>query len=73
MATTLQQAGLDSVTLDNNTTANLILRLCVKSSYFIIPRGKDGSKGLCDEQPSLLEDGDLNLIIMMLEDIRQRN
>lgn len=70
MATTLQQAGLDSVTLGNITTAILILRLCVKSSYFIIPRGKDGSNGLRDEQPLLVEDGDLNLIIMTLEDIR---
>lgn len=71
MGTTLQQANLDSVTLDNITTVNVILRLCVKSSYFIIPRGKDGSNDLRDEQPLLVEDGDL--IIMMLEDIRLRN
>lgn len=72
LATSLQQAGLDCETLDNITTVNVILRLCVKSSS-IIPSGKDGSNDLRDEQPLLVEDGDLNLIIMMLEDIRLRN
>lgn len=46
---------------------------CVKSCYFIIPRGKNGSNDLRDEQPLLVEDGDLNLIAMMLEDIRLLN
>lgn len=51
----------------------MIQRQCVKSSYFLIPCGKDGSNDLRDEQPLLDDDGDLNLIIMMLEDIRLRN